>query len=443
MTKRLTLLALATFFAVRILAAEPATRPNIVLVLADDFGWGDISCQGGRVPTPALDRMAREGTRFLQFYVASPICSPSRCGIITGQQPAKWRITSFLQTRQGNQDCEQADFLDPAAPSLPRALQSAGYATAHIGKWHLGGGRDVNNAPKFAKYGYDIGLGTYESPEAHPDITATNWIWSAQDKVKRWERTAWMVDRTLDFLGRHTNQPCYVNLWLDDTHTPWIPKEDGAGPATRKSYTAVLREMDRQMGRLLDVLRAGIARSTLVVFIGDNGPLPNFDQERSGGLRGSKLSLYEGGIRVPCIVWQPGTVPAGRVDEGSVVTAWDFFPTFCAQAGVERPKSDAGDGEDFSDVLRGRSVRHTRVKPLFWEYGRNETSFKFPAGANRSPNVAMREGNWKMLVNADGRGIELYNLETDPKESKNLAAERPEIAKRLATAALEWRKALP
>ncbi len=168
-------------------AAE--VRPNIIVILADDFGWGDLGCYGGKLPTPRLDAMALEGTRFTQFYVAAPICSPSRAGLITGQFPARWRITSFLQTRKGNRACEQADFLTTNAPSLPRVLQAAGYATAHIGKWHLGGGRDVTNAPPFAAYGYDTGFGTYESPEPHPDITTTNWIWTPRDKVKRWDRT--------------------------------------------------------------------------------------------------------------------------------------------------------------------------------------------------------------------------------------------------------------
>ena len=180
--------------------ARAAERPNIVFVLADDMGPGDLACYGGTVaPTPHIDRLAAEGTRFTQYYSASPICSPSRVGCTTGMFPARWQITSFLQERKGNRACEQADFLDPRAPSVARLLKTAGYATAHFGKWHMGGGRDVTDAPKFAAYGFDEHAGTWESPEPHPDITATNWIWSPQDKVKRWDRTAFFVDRDARF----------------------------------------------------------------------------------------------------------------------------------------------------------------------------------------------------------------------------------------------------
>src|SRR5262245_37175711 len=153
------LLALAAAFLLPF-PAPAADRPNVVLILADDLGYSDLGCYGGKTPTPHIDRMAKEGVRFSRYYAAAPICSPSRCGLITGQFPGRWKITSFLQTRAGNRACEQADFLDPDAPSLPRALKAAGYQTAHVGKWHLGGGRDVAGPPKFAAYGYDLAIGT-------------------------------------------------------------------------------------------------------------------------------------------------------------------------------------------------------------------------------------------------------------------------------------------
>jgi arylsulfatase A-like enzyme len=260
---------------------EKSRRPNIVIILADDLGPGDVGCYGGKVAeTPNLDRLAATGLRFTQYYAASPICSPSRCGLLTGCFPARWRITSYLQERAGNRGCEQADFLDPQAPSLPRLLRAAGYRTMHVGKWHLGGGRDVKDAPKFAAYGYDEHVGTWESPEPHPDITATNWIWSDQDKVKRWDRTAYFVERTLDFLKRHPGAPCFINLWLDDPHTPWVPS--AAAKLAKKvnapaNLKAVMEENDRQIGKLLAGLKElGIDDNTLVIFLSDNGPLPTF-----------------------------------------------------------------------------------------------------------------------------------------------------------------------
>lgn len=429
---------------------EPA-RPNIVFVLADDLGPGDLGCYGGSlVPTPNLDRMAKEGVRFTHYCAAAPICSPSRCGLITGQFPARWKITSYLQTRAGNAGCEQADFLDPKAPSLPRALQAAGYKTAHFGKWHLGGGRDVKAPPKFAAYGYDEHAGTWESPQPHPAITATDWIWSDKDDVKRWDRTAFFVDKTLDFLKRHKGTPCFVNVWLDDPHTPWVPDAAaGKGASTAANLKAVMSENDKQIGRLLDGLKElGVERSTLVVFASDNGPLPTLGGRRSGNLRGCKLSLYEGGIRLPFIARWPGTIPAGRTDEKTVLAAVDLFPTFCALASVDLPRDMQPDGENCREALLGRPAKE-RAKPLFWEYGRNDKFFAYPTPRNgaregdRSPNLAVREGDWKLLVNADGSQVELYDLATDPGEKKNLAADRPATAGRLKSAVLDWRKSLP
>jgi arylsulfatase A-like enzyme len=445
-------LGLLASFAISPLAtyAASAAKPNIIFLLTDDMGYGDVGCYGGDfVPTPNIDRLATEGTKFTQFYVASPVCSASRTAFTTGMFPGRWRITSYLQTRAGNRNCEQADFLDPKAPSIARVLKAAGYATGHFGKWHMGGGRDVTDAPPFRDYGFDEHSGTWESPEPDPMITATNWIWSKYDKVKRWDRSAYFVDKTLDFLRRHKGQPCYVNLWPDDVHTPWVPKGTDLDQRQQEkeesapNFKAVLQEYDKQVGRLLDGLKElGLEDSTILIFSSDNGPLPTFRGKRAGGLRGSKISLYEGGDREPLIVRWPGHVPAGRVDDKTVMSSVDFFPTFCKLTETPLPGDFAFDGEDLTDSLFGKTV--TRQKPLFWEYGRNNFSFDHPRIArDRSPNVAMRDGKWKLLINADGSNLELYDLEADSNETKNVADANPDIAKRLSESALQWRKSLP
>jgi arylsulfatase A-like enzyme len=436
-------------------ADEAPARPDIVFVLADDLGPGDLSGFGGEVGlTPRLDRMAADGVRFTRYYSASPICSPSRCGLITGQFPARWRITSYLQTRAGNAACGQADFLDPSAPSLPRLLRDAGYATAHVGKWHLGGGRDVESPLKFAAYGYDLGLGTWESPEPAPALTARDWIWSAVDPVKRWERTGWMVDQTLAFLDAHADRPAFVNLWLDDTHTPWVPtpedqeaKPDGRATGkgdTPKRLRGVVERMDGDLGRLLDGVKARAEarkRPALVVFASDNGPLPTFQARRTTGLRGSKLSLYEGGIRLPMIAWSTdrALVPAGKTNDTTVFGAVDWLPTLAALAGAV---PGATDGENLEAALRGEVPLRTR--PLMWEYGRNETSFAYPSIArDRSPNLAIRDGKWKLLVNADGTGVELYDVEADPNETVDRSKENGDLVSRLGEAVRAWRQSCP
>jgi arylsulfatase A-like enzyme len=425
-----------------------AQKPNIIVILTDDMGFSDVGCYGGNfAPTPNLDKMASQGIRFTQYYSSSPICSASRTGILTGMAPARWNITSFLHEKAENRKCEQADFLSPSAPSIAKTLKTAGYATGHFGKWHMGGGRDVSDEPGFEAYGFDEHSSTWESPDPDPLLTATNWIWSDKDSIKRWDRTAYFVDRTLDFLKRHKNKPCFINLWPDDVHTPWVPSQERFGqypngPEEERKFRAVLDEYDRQMGRLFDGLKQlGIDDNTLVIFLSDNGPLPSFKGSRSGNFRGSKLSLYEGGTRLPFIVRWPGHTPVGKVDQQSVLSANDLFPSLCTLAGAQMPKDFAFDGKDESQVLLGKSSKKSRT--LYWEYGRNNESFSFPKGRDRSPNLAIREGNWKLLMNFDGTGIELYNLETDKNETTNLVSKNPKLAEKLKTKLLAWRNSMP
>ncbi|MGK6350357.1 sulfatase-like hydrolase/transferase [Parapedobacter sp. DT-150] len=426
------------------LTAQETTKPNIILILTDDMGYGDISSYGGPYGTPHIDKMAEEGIRFTNYYSAAPICSPSRVGLLTGMAPGRWNFTTFLNNKEANRHAEQKDFLDPGAPTVAKFLKTAGYTTAHFGKWHMGGGRDVTEAPNFDQYGFDEWASTYESPDPDPLLTATDWIWSDQDSIKRWDRTAYFVDRTLRFLEENKGKPCYINLWPDDVHTPWVP--EGAeglreGFQGEPNFAAVLAEYDRQIGRLMEGLkRLGIDDNTLVIFTSDNGPMPNFRQDRSKQLRGSKLSLYEGGIRLPFIVRWPGKINRA-VDSTSVIAANDLLPSFCRMAGARPDRHYRSDGEDRSDALLGKASR--RRKAIYWEYGRNDTAFNYPKGKNRSPALAMREKNWKFLMNADGSGVELYDLATDQTESHNVAAENEALVRRFTASMLDWWKGLP
>lgn len=443
-------------------AGDPATapRPNVLLLFLDDFGAGDLACYGATdLHTPHLDRLAREGLRFTQFYVASPICSASRCGLLTGQYPARWRIHSFLQTRAGNRACGQADFLDPAAPSYVRTFREAGYATAHVGKWHLGGGRDVTDAPPFAAYGYDLGWGTYESPEPAAPLGLKTAPWSHErepQQVPRHDRTRWMVDQTLAFVRQHADRPWLVNLWLDDMHTPFRPsaeQREQVGPQGPRpvEYLAVLQAMDRQIGRLLEGLAAlGLEERTLILVAGDNGPEPTYDRRRTLGLRGMKWSLYEGGIRTPLLVRWKGTLPAGVVDETTVLAAIDLFPSLLTLAGIAPPQHVRFDGEDLAPAFRGHKL--LRTKPLFWQYGRASDAeadgpvrgFPYPREPQaRSPVLAMREGDWKLLMNPDGSRLELYDLAHDEREEVNLASDQPAIVRRMVEQLEAWRRTLP
>lgn len=253
------------------------TRPNIIFILTDDMGYGDISCYNGKYKTPNVDRMAAEGIRFTNYYSASPVCSPSRTGFLTGMAPSKWNITNYLSDKKHNATCEQRDFLNPSAPTIAKAFKGAGYATGHFGKWHMGGGRDVKNAPSIKEYGFDEWSSTYESPDPDPLLTSTNWIWAASDSVKRWNRTAYFVDKTIAFLEKNKGTPCFVNLWPDDMHTPWVPYADSKKEEfdSEPNFTDVLRDYDIQIGRLLKLLKEkGLDKNTIVVFTSDNGPAP-------------------------------------------------------------------------------------------------------------------------------------------------------------------------
>ncbi|QDU87886.1 Arylsulfatase [Pirellulimonas nuda] len=435
--------------------------PNIVLVFVDDMGWGDLSCFGNEeAQTPNIDRLAAEGIRFEQFYVNSPICSPSRTAISTGQYPQRWRITSFLANRQENERRGMAHWLDPAAPMLARALHDAGYATGHFGKWHMGGQRDVGEAPLVTEYGFDASLTNFEGlgPRVLPlcnayDGRPPHKHALGSDKLGRgpvtWEDrslvTAAFADAALQFIKKSEadDTPFYVNIWPDDVHSPFFPPEARRGDAQKRSlYLGVLRTMDEQLAPVFDHIRDSpkLRDNTLVLVCSDNGPEPGAGT--AGPFRGTKGMLYEGGIRSPLVVWGPGLIDAshtGQVNQTSVLAAIDLCPSLLEIAGVWPVAGLRTDGEQLSGVLLGRATG-SRSHPLYFRRPPDRDSF---SGVSNLPDLAVRDGKWKLLCEYDGSNPELYNLDVDPGETTDLSATQRRVQRKMIGIVRQWHESLP
>ncbi len=442
-------------------AAEPtpARRPNIVMILIDDMGWGDLSCFGNKeASTPNIDRLAAEGLRFEQFYAASPICSPSRVGLSTGQYPQRWRITSYLNHRTENTARGMAQWLDPQAPMLARMLHATGYATGHFGKWHMGGQRDVDDAPPISAYGFDRSLTNFEGmgPKLlpltlKPGDAEPGRIWADAEQLG--QPVTWMprslittgfTDAALEFIDAsvRAGKPFFVNLWPDDVHSPFWPPVDQWRDGKRGLYHSVLESMDHQLGKLFERIRTdpALRDNTLILVCSDNGP--EVGAGSAGPFRGSKAMLYEGGIRSPLVVWGPGfTAPdkAGTANRASYFATIDLAPTLLSITGVSPPSDIAFDGVSMSATLLGRSEA-SRDRPLFFRRPPDRAAF---SGEENLPDLAVRDGRWKLLCTYDGASPQLYDLDTDPSEKIDLAAAQPAETARLAAAAVAWQRSLP
>jgi len=448
-----------------------AERPNIAVIFVDDLGYGDLGCYGNdAVTTPNIDRLASEGIRFTQFYTASPICSPSRVALMTGQCPQRWRVFGHFASRKRNRERGMADWLDPDAVVLPRLLHRAGYATGHFGKWHMGGGRDVGDAPLPAAYGFDESLVSFEGlgdrllNEDHGLSRQSAELGRGEiRRVRKHEKTRIYVDRAIDFIRRNETGPFYVHLWPNDVHDPFQPSEaqvsdvgqppDRPNPEQWQQFFAVLRAMDAEIGRFVHAIdEMGLGRETLVVLTSDNGPTawsryyrgnkghgaaPGF----TAGLRGRKWSLYEGGIRMPLIVRWSGRVPGDRVNDTTVACTLDLLPSLAAIAGAELPEGYRSDGVDFSRELLGEAET-VRARPIFWEYNSLGGNIRPGLAIDRSPVLAVRDGDWKLLAAPDGSAAELYNLAADPDESDDLAPRYPRRTDRLRAAVVNWYRGL-
>jgi N-acetylgalactosamine-6-sulfatase len=435
-----------------------ARQPNIIFILADDYGWGDPHCYGHPYSkTPNIDRLAKEGTRFTQFYSTGVTCCPARAGLMTGKLPA-----TFAKY--------PADFGYGDRVTITELLKKQGYTTGHVGKWHMG------TVTEPGTYGIDV-IGWEDTR-----VRQRNKAEEGKDTL--------IYDQAIEFIVKHKEEPFYLNVWSHITHHTINPmqrfvvefaelkvdeskfsdyqrekfatvKEYGGDVSdAMRRFLGEAYSMDQDIGRLLAKLdELGLSENTLVVFSSDQGPsapkdvMPTaskianakargkaIDLEKSQlGLnllgyagpntRGGKHTDYEGGVRVPFIVRWPGHTPAGRVDEHSVISGADWLPTMCAIAGVPIRAADF-DGEDASKAIFGGV--YERVKPMYWRVNQD----------NSDP--AIRWQNWKLRSpQRSRRPIELYDLVADPGERHNLASEKPDVVQELSTKLNAWTATLP
>ena len=422
---------------------------NIIFIFADDWGWGDLGCHGHPyVKTPNIDRLAREGTDFHRFTTASGVCSPSRTAIMTGHFPARYNIDGHFAWVPSNARRNMPDWLDPKAPLLSRFLKSAGYATAHYGKWHLANDM-IPDAPFPSEYGFDeYGAFNCSGPQMY-----------VHDDVKS----------AIPFIEKSHNagKSFFINLWIHEAHTPFhvdpkLQKRFANLGEKDAIYAATLFHADFRIGQLLDALdRLNLTNNTLVIFSSDNGPargspdtplILGYDSATglgygiaaargvTGGRKGYKAALFEGGIGVPFIARWPGKIAAGKVDKTSIFSAVDLLPTFCEIAGVKLPSSYRSDGVSQVATLEGKGDSH-REKPLFWK-----TVAPWPARKTKPDHwasYAVVHKNWKLLANRDSKYVELYDLVVDPAEKNDLREKYPGTVNQLKKMLSKWQSTLP
>jgi arylsulfatase A-like enzyme len=433
-----------------------AAPPNVVIIFTDDQGYGDVGVHGSDIATPNLDRMAREGTRFTDFYVAQPVCSASRAALLTGCYPNRVGISGALgpNAKHG---------INASEVTLAELCRSRGYATAAFGKWHLGHrqpflpvhhgfdeyyGIPYSNDmwPLHPNY-VNFPPGTARRKRGYPDLPTIEGDRIADAEVTPEDQkrfTSSFTQRAVSFIARHRDEPFFLYLAHPMPHVPLYTAPEFEGRSVNP-YGDVIEEIDWSVGRVLAALRRhGLDERTLVIFTSDNGPWLNYGDHAgtTGPLREGKGTTFEGGVRVPCIMRWPGTIPAGRVCDEPMMTI-DVLPTVAGMIGADLPAHRI-DGRDAGALLLGEDGATSPQEAYFFYYHRNHLEamrcgrwkLHFPHGfrsmEGREPGSGGRPGKYDY-----GRrtGLELYDLATDIGETRDLAAERPDVVARLAVLA--------
>lgn len=406
-------------------------KPNFVIMLADDLGYGDVGCYGSSIRTPAIDKLAGEGMRLTDCYASAPVCSPSRAGMLTGRTPTRLGIHDWIPAGS-------AVHLRKEEITIASLLKEAGYATCHVGKWHCNGKFNSPQQPQPGDHGFDHWFSTQNNagPSHH---NPRNFVRNGRP-VGPMEgySSELIVTEAINWLEKRKGQedPFCLLVWFHSPHEPvrtdprFSEKYAQLEPQERREYFGNVEQMDHEVGRLMAYLdREGLRDETFVMFTSDNGPetlnrykTANRSYGSPGPLRGMKLHLYEGGIRVPGVIRYPAMGKAGDVCHEPVNNT-DLLPTLCALAHVEVPRDRAIDGASIVPIFDRKPVE--RERPLFWLYEK----------ALGEPKVAMREGDWKMLAQLTKEGrphaFELYNVREDISEKHDLAESEPERVRRM------------
>jgi arylsulfatase A len=403
-------------------------KPNIVLINCDDLGYGDLGCYGSdRNNTPHLDRLAAEGVRFTDFYMASPVCSASRAGMLTGCYPARIGFDQCMVLFPG-----QAEGLNPDEKTIASQLKDAGYATKIIGKWHCG------DQPEFlpTEHGFDEyfgipfsnDMGRQVGREDAPPLPLVRDKTVIQEQPDQRGLTERYTDEALQFIHANQDRPFFLYLPHMYVHVPLFVPQQFLDKSRNGAYGGAVEAIDWSTGVLMDALeRLGLAENTLVVFTSDNGSRNRDEGGSNKPCRGTKGTTFEGGQRVPCIMRWPGKIKAGRVCN-ALTRSIDFFPTFSELAGVDVPEDHKIDGVDISSLMLDESAE--APNDTFAYYWNNDLA-------------AIRVGDWKLHFKISGWGVDdleerengLYNLAEDVGESTNVYAEHPDVVERLEAAA--------
>jgi arylsulfatase A len=429
-------------------AAADGPRPNIVLIVIDDLGWADLGCYGSTYhETPNLDALARRGMRFTSGYAACPVCSPSRAAIMTGKYPARLHLTDWLP---GRTDRPSQKLLRPTIRqqlpleeiTLAEALKPAGYTSASIGKWHLGG---PDYWPEHQGFDRNIGGTETGSPPGGYFRFKTPSLQARTDAEYLTDR---LTDEAIAFIERNRDRPFFLYLPHYTVHIPlqarpdflakYRAKPSDGSPQANPIYGAMLQSLDEGIGRLRQRLHElNLDDRTAVIFTSDNGGLsvkegPDTPSTSNLPFRAGKGFLYEGGIRVPFLVTWPSVTRPGSVSDVPV-SGQDLYPTIREIAGVAPDPGQVVDGESLVPILKGSPTM--RRDALFWHYPHYSNQGGKPGGA-------IRQGNLKLIEWYEDRRVELYDLARDHGEKRNLVAERPAFAAHLRDRLARWRESV-